>query len=400
MSDSPSDARWNGAGWRLAVILALSLLPIFLEGFDGQLFFFDAPYIMQNIGAPATLIGLAASAFAIGIVVTSFLGGYLFDRYSAKSVILISLAAFSIFTALTGLATSYFEILTYRLLVGIGIGLFQTSILSFLGYLRPSWRARLLSLFGIFFGIGMAVAPAVGAAFLPGYADAFLMSGALGIISLALFLAFVPGRPVHAAGRKISLSSQLNMDLALLMTAAMAFGVAFFAFESYISDYLIHGLSLPAAAAAMSMSLFGIGAILSAEAFGFASDRYGRKPVLLAGGAMLALSSGILFAPGVRMWISSAAALAFVFGAGYAALVGNVTAAAQDVVDERWIGAATGLVFTTYNVGTILGGPLMGILLIDGFHVAGLSTIFVPSVAILIIISFLRLRRRNGEIRS
>ncbi|MDG6994697.1 MAG: MFS transporter [Nitrososphaerota archaeon] len=373
-----------------ALIVAVTVLPIFLEGFDGQLFFFDAPYIMHSVGVSPAFIGVAASGFAVGILVFSFLGGYLFDRYSAKTAVIISVAIFSLFTALTGYVTNLTEVIIYRILVGLGAGLFQTAILSFLGDIKFSWRAKMVGLFAIFFGVGLAVAPGVGAAFLPSFSTAFLISGVLGLISLILFLVFVPKTFKRREERKARLSSQMSLNLVLLMLAVFAFGIAFFAFESYISDYLLRGLSFSAGAAATAITMIGVGTIIASEIAGFASDKYGRKIVLISGSIALIASSAMMF--GVTVGVAAAAALAFLFGAGYASFVANITAAAQDSVDEAWVGSATGMVFTTYNLGTILGGPLLGIALASGFKMAGLSIITIPSIAALLLVSVLRLK--------
>src|SRR5690606_23764449 len=63
------------------------------------------PLIGAEFGLTRTEQGLVVSAFAIAYMVSQLPGGVLADRMGARPLLVVSLVAWSVFTAATGLAT-------------------------------------------------------------------------------------------------------------------------------------------------------------------------------------------------------------------------------------------------------------------------------------------------------
>src|SRR5690625_3106243 len=80
------------------MIILVAILPAFIEGFDLVMFSFAAPVIVENIQVPIAALGILVTGNAIGMAVFSIAGGFLFDKYSVKNIILASVAVFSVFT--------------------------------------------------------------------------------------------------------------------------------------------------------------------------------------------------------------------------------------------------------------------------------------------------------------
>ena len=75
---------------RFIIIAIVAGLPAFLEGFDGEIYSFGSTYIVPSLTGPLYLsIGLILTGYAIGIAIFSLVGGYLFDRYSGFSPIML-----------------------------------------------------------------------------------------------------------------------------------------------------------------------------------------------------------------------------------------------------------------------------------------------------------------------
>lgn len=183
-------AQQNVAWFLLIVVIAA--IPAFLEGFDTELYFFGSPYILPTVHASAAFLGDIATGFALGIAIFSVVGGYLFDRFSVKYTVMLSVAVFTVFTVLTGYATTPTILFVARFLVGVGVGVFQPAIVALLGDIFFETRGRAVSAFAIFFGGGLFLGPLVDTPFLPHYSMPFLLSGIAAVLSLGAFQWIIP----------------------------------------------------------------------------------------------------------------------------------------------------------------------------------------------------------------
>src|SRR3954451_19425589 len=92
-------------------------------------------------GATGALSTANLSASAVGGV----LGGVLADRIGRARTLMISVAVYSVFTFLSGLATSYGMLMTFRVLQGIGFGAeWGVGAVLVAELVRPSSRGRAL----------------------------------------------------------------------------------------------------------------------------------------------------------------------------------------------------------------------------------------------------------------
>ena len=102
---------------------ALILLTI-VYGFnfiDRQILGILAPFIQEDLDLTNTQLGLLIGlAFAVFYTTVAIPIAWLADRYSRVNILSISLATWSAFTALTGLANNFIQIGLARMGVGIG----------------------------------------------------------------------------------------------------------------------------------------------------------------------------------------------------------------------------------------------------------------------------------------
>lgn len=92
--------------------------------------------------------GLVLSIFFFSYALMHPLGGWLTDKYGSRKVLVFSILAFSLFTALTSFAWSFASLLLFRFLFGIGEGsIFPASIRSISDNFPEKERGRASSFF-------------------------------------------------------------------------------------------------------------------------------------------------------------------------------------------------------------------------------------------------------------
>ena len=378
----------RSSGWAFLAIVIVAALPAFMEGFDGTLFNFGAPFIVHHIHASTALLGTLATGLAVGIALFGLVGGYLFDHFSVKYTIMLSVAIFAVFTVLTGLATSPTMLFIFRMMVGVGIGMFQPAIIALLGDILFETRGRAVSAFAVFFGGGNFVGPYVIQPFLPHFKTPFIISGIVSLLVLILFYVVIPKTYKAQTRAPRKFRGIFNRNVSILSFSIFFFGIALFAFHGYGSLYLLKGLSLPSARAATILSMAGLGGLICAFPIGYLADRFGRKYIVSLAALLISLGAVGLFL--VSRSEAPLIVLTFAFGAGWGIYVDLVSTLGQDSVSDLLAGTVTGWLLLVFNVGAMLGGPLFGALLPNGFVTAGLLSMGGAAVISFILTLFTR----------
>lgn len=367
----------KNVGWFLLIVL-VSAIPAFLEGFDTELYFFGSPYIVHNVHATAALLGSIGTGFALGIAIFSIVGGYLFDRFSVKYTIMLSVTIFAVFTVTTGFATTSTTLFLARFLVGIGVGIFQPAIVALLGDIFFETRGRAVSAFAIFFGGGLFAGPLIITPFLPHYQTPFILSGVVAVVSLIVFYFVIPPTYKKMEKRVIRFSGIFRRNVVILSGSIFMFGIALFGYLGYYPDYLLKGLALAPGVAAGIASMGGLGGLICAYPIGYLADRFGRKYIVSLAALLIMIGSLGMFT--VSHDVTALIVLTFAFGAGWGIYVDLVATLGQDSVDDSIAGTVTGWLFLVFNIGAMLGGPIFSALLPSGFVVAGLITLGLASM--------------------
>lgn len=352
------------AGQKLSYFILIAIvagLPAFLEGFDNEIYSFGSPYIVHSLHGSALLsIGTIATGYAIGIALFSLVGGFLFDRYSVKNTVMLAVGVFSVFTVLTGFVANAAELFSFRLLVGIGVGMFQPAGIALLGDIFYETRGRAVSVWATFFGGGLFASPYMIQPFLPAFRTPFIISGLIAAAVLLLVYLVIPGTYKKVEKRQnIGFSGIFNRNVIALAASVFFFGIALFAgYIGYYSDYLVNGLGISSGHAAVIASAAGLGGFLLAFLLGSFSDRAGRRGVVM-------LTSFFVLAGSVGMFMGPAyypllVASTFIFGAGWGIYVDLLVALGQDSVKDAVVGSVSGFLFFAFNAGTMIGGPLYG----------------------------------------
>ena len=381
--DVVKEAQTVGGALKVIIPVALGM---FLVGFDADLYFFGGTFITSIIHVNAFYIGVASSGFAAGIAIFSVIGGYIFDKITTRNGIIISLAIISIFSTLTGFVTNQYELVAYRFLVGFGTGMIQPEIIAFLGDIRPERRQTVIASEGIAFGLGLFVAPYIFSAYstLATFDIPFIIAGLSGAALILVVIALVPSKYKAYKKPEKSIIEVINKPLIFISASFLFFGISFFAFESYATPYMeAYGFSKEAAAVAFST--FGLALLIATLPGGIIGDKFKRKLVIIASAIVMVIANIMMFVQTPVFLVITISII--LFGAGYG-IYGNVSAFAQETVEDQWRGSAVGFMFLIFNLGSLIGGTLMAAAIsFVGYRMAGLYVMIIPMILSFIFIT-------------
>ncbi|MFA3792081.1 spinster family MFS transporter [Aliiglaciecola sp. SL4] len=236
--------------YRMYVLAILTLVYAF-NFIDRQIIGILSPMIKADLGLDDAQLGwLKGIYFALLYTFVGIPIAWLADKYSRVNIVAISLTLWSGFTALSGLATSYFQLAIARIGVGIGEAGGSPPSHSMISDLFPKdKRASALSIYslGIPFGIMFAF---FATAFLTkgGSADWRVVMISVGLpgVVLALLLKLTVKEPVRGGdNEKANLETvPFNQAIKALLTIpswwGMCIGISFGSFGNYaISTWMI-----------------------------------------------------------------------------------------------------------------------------------------------------------------
>ena len=83
--------------------------------------------IGKDFNLQASDLGIVISAFFLGYAAMQIPGGWLSDRFGSKYVIVLAIAAWSVFTVMTSLAWSLASLIVIRLIFGLTEGAYPSA---------------------------------------------------------------------------------------------------------------------------------------------------------------------------------------------------------------------------------------------------------------------------------
>ena len=200
MSTAPAP---QSAQPRANLVLAMLLLVYVFNFVDRQILAILAGSIQRDLALSDGQMGLLGGlAFALLFSTLGVPLAWLADRTSRSWVITVSLTLWSLFTALCGLAGSFWHIFLARLGVGIGEAGGVAPSYALIGeYFPVERRAFALSIYSLGIPLGSAVGVLTGGyiAALVDWRAAFVVVGFAGVLIAPLFKLTVRDRPRPAA---------------------------------------------------------------------------------------------------------------------------------------------------------------------------------------------------------
>ncbi|BCW48207.1 hypothetical protein StoSoilB13_05490 [Arthrobacter sp. StoSoilB13] len=157
-SPAPSRVKDNPEGMPTKVVAGVSLavlaITFMLNAMDRQVFFPLLGTISTEYGFSLQAGGLLATIFTLGMAIAGIPAGFLVERFSRKTVLIVSIAIYSLGTLATPLAASWGDMAVYRVISGLGEGMQAAALFAAVGSFFHLRRGLALGILGFAFGLG------------------------------------------------------------------------------------------------------------------------------------------------------------------------------------------------------------------------------------------------------
>jgi MFS family permease len=334
------------------------------------------PFIAKDFNLSPLAMGGVLSAFFAGYALMQIPGGLLADRFGPRAVLTVSVAWWSLMTALTGMASGLTALLVIRVLFGLGEGPFPAAASKTLAIWFPARElGRANGLQQASTALGATVAPLIVVAMIAsfGWRSVFYLLFLPGLILTAVVWRYVRNSQ-YAAEHPISGNSPPSVKASWLQSAKTP-AVLWCAVCLFLANVVAWGLMnwLPTyllQARGFSMEKMGVFAAVTnlAGALGFVAggylcDRYfsGRLSIPIGWG--LVTSAGFTYLAAIAPtgeW--AVACLAGVFFLSYIAFTALFTLPLV-IVPKSSVGSAAGIVNTAGQLAGVVSPLLVGLIL-------------------------------------
>jgi DHA1 family multidrug resistance protein-like MFS transporter len=383
------------------------------------------PQFAQSFHVSVGAAAIVVSAFAFTRLLFAPLSGVLVERVGERRTYILGILIVAASSAACAFAQSYWQLLLYRGLGGIGSTMFTVSAMGLLIRLAPpAARGRVSSLYSGSFLLGNIAGPAIGG-LLAGFGlqlPFLVYAGALVLVALlvATMLPAVKKAPVVVPapaqagvpvggwgpasgatgapqnGTTAAPRLPLPLRTALRIPAYRAVLVSSFANGwsafgirmALVPLFATAALGAGPEVAGISLAVFAIGTGVALLFSGRLADTWGRKPMVLLGLAVNGVGMGVLGFTGNEFWFFVVSAIA---GLGSGLMGPAQQAIVADVIGNERSG---GKVLATFQMSSDLGaiiGPIAAGYLVDLFSF-GLAFSMATAVALVAVVFWLSAR--------
>lgn len=355
------------------------------------------PSFARSFDVGVTASSIIVSAFAFFRLVFAPAGGRLIAKFGERPIYITGLLIVAISTGATAFAQSYWQVLLFRSLGGIGSTMFTVSAVALIVRLAPpTIRGRVSSAYGSAFLLGGIGGPVLGGLLGNlGLRIPFLVYAVALVIAAAIVAAMIRTEALRPAAdapqRAVFTVREALQDSAYRasMGSAVANGWANFGVRNAILPLFATAVILDEPwVAGAALAVFAAGNAMGLTFSGRLSDRIGRRPFIIGG----LLVSGL--ATMITGWVGTLPLLILVSavaGLGAGVLNPAQQASIADIVrQDRNGGPAIAAVQMSSDLGSIIGPIIAGVLVDEGSY--GLAFAVTGLIGLLAVIPWLRAR--------
>jgi len=383
----------RAALWTRDFILLLGSNLVFYMSF--QLLLVSMPLYVVHLGGDAATAGLVTGLFTLTAMVVRPLTGWALDAYGRRNLWLLGIFSCLVLILAQQWAATLVVLIVLRMVNGFGFGVATTAGGTIAADLVPKSRlGEGMGFFGVAMGIPLAVAPPLGL-WLAGrgdYSDLFWLGALFTAVSLALAAMLRgPAEPREVSAVRSRLDSMFERTAVypsvLMFLLISSFGLILALLALYGKERGLGGVGI-------WFTVYAVFLTLARSAGGRLSDRIGYRQTAVAGFVLAAVA---LVTIAVSNDMPMLLASAVLYGIGYGTTQPSLQAMVVSRAPVARLGAATAVLFVSYDLGTTIGsvggGLLAGVIGMGGaFAFSALG----PVIGIGLLLGDLQ-RRKGGR---
>jgi MFS family permease len=345
------------------------------------------PQYARHFGVSISGATFVITAFALMRLIAAPPAGLLVQRLGERRVYISGLLIVALSTGACAFAQTYWQLLFFRSLGGLGSAMFTVSSLGLMIRISPpDARGRVAGMFSSGFLVGSVGGPVLGsltAGF--GLAAPFVIYGAA--LLVAATVVFVSLRNSAVAAPEVNTQPAVSVRTVLRHPAYRAalfsnFATGWAAFGlriALVPLFVVEALGYGAGFAGLALATFAVGNVSAVIPSGYLSDRVGRRKLLLVGLTVSAVSTALVgFTSSLPVFLAAA----FVTGAATGIFVSPQQAAVADIVGNKARGGTAIATFQMMaDLGSIFGSIVVGQV---AEHASFASAFFVSGVVLLL----------------
>ncbi|MGV0787643.1 MFS transporter [Mycolicibacterium sp. XJ2] len=324
------------------------------------------PQYARHFGVSISAATFVITAFALMRLIAAPPAGLLVQRLGERRVYISGLIIVALSTGACAFAQTYWQLLAFRSLGGLGSAMFTVSSLGLMIRISPeNARGRVAGLFSTGFLVGSVGGPVLGsltAGF--GLAAPFVIYGAALLVAAGVVFVSLRGStlaaPEQTAEAAVSIRQVLRHRayraalFSNFSTGWAAFGLRI----ALVPLFVVEGLGYGAGAAGLALATFAIGNVSVVIPSGYLSDRIGRRKLLIVGLTVSAVSTILVgFTTSLPIFLVAA----YITGAATGIFVSPQQAAVADIVGNKARGGTAVAVFQMMaDLGSIIGSLVVG----------------------------------------
>lgn len=327
------------------------------------------PAYARSFDVGVTAASVVVSSFALMRLVFAPVGGRLVGRLGERPVYLVGLLIVAVSTGACAFAGTYWQLLVFRALGGIGSTMFTVSAAALIVRLAPpTLRGRVSSAYASAFLTGNILGPVVGGALAGlGYRVPFIVYAVTLVIASGVVAVFLSGASLRPAPGSVPLppmtlrEAWAHPTYRAILGAGFANGWSNFGMRVAILPlFAVAALGTSPAVAGLALAVFAAGNAAALTVSGRMTDLRGRRPLVVAGLVVNGIFTMLVGVTG-SLWLLFAVSL--LAGAGAGLFNPAQQAAVADVVgNERSAGEALASFQMVQDAGTIVGPVLAGLI--------------------------------------
>jgi MFS family permease len=324
------------------------------------------PQYARHFGVSISAATFVITAFAVMRLVAAPPAGVLVQRLGERRVYIGGLLIVALSTAACAFAQTYWQLLLFRSLGGLGSAMFTVSSLGLMIRISPpDARGRVAGLFSTGFLVGSVGGPVLGsvtagfglAAPFVIYGAALLVAAGVIFVSLRGSAIAVPEEGTEAAVSVREVFRHRAYRAALFSNFATGWA-AFGLRVALVPLFVVEALGRSAGTAGLALAMFAVGNVSVVIPSGYLSDRVGRRKLLILGLTVSAASTVLVgFTSSLPIFLAAA----YVTGAATGIFISPQQAAVADIIGSK---ARAGTAVATFqmmaDLGSIIGSLVVG----------------------------------------